>query len=357
MPRSTKIFKRLQQKAEKRRIPLNALFELTHRCNLRCSHCYVDNENHTELTTDGVKKALDILKDNGTFFVIFTGGEAMLRSDIYEILTYAKISGFVTTLFTSGTIIDGNNAERLIKTGTDDYEMSIYSDIPSDHDALTGVDGSFKRTMGAARLLKSLGAKVTLKTVWSKLNFARVKEMYALADKLGCELRGAPYISVTNSGDTAHLNTRCNDDELTELFSSMYELQKERIDETFNEVRSKEYDYETLKDKRICGACVTKLRIDPYGNIYPCVAFGNAMGNITEDDFKSVWSGDSFAKSFCELRVTDIKKCRDCDRFAFCRYCPADSLKECSDMLIPTDEMCRVAKAHRTAFYNTMKKI
>ncbi len=343
--------KRLYKKAQKHCVPIEALFELTHRCNLRCIHCYIDSEKKRELSTNGVMRALDVLSQNGTITIIFSGGEALLRPDIFDILKYAKKTGFISTLFTNGTLIDKSNVKRLIDTGVAAFEISVYSDIEKDHDEFTQVKGSFQAATGAVKLLKAGGADVTIKTVWNKRNYHRADSFLRLASDLGVELRGAPYLSVTNDGGAGHLNLRCSKEELVQFYTQVYERRKDRGNEMRKELEKKKYDYDSLKDKRICGACVMKLKLDPYGDVYPCVAFGEKLGNIIHDDFTAFWRENEFAKKFRALRVTDIKKCVGCDDYAFCRTCPADSLRECGDMLAPTDEKCIVAKAQREAFY------
>src|SRR5512136_2462306 len=99
----------------KENIPLSVQFELTYRCNLACSHCYVVNRGEKELSFNEITDVLDQLAEANCFFLTLTGGDVFMRDDTLNIVRYARSKGFVTKIFTNGNLITENVAHELGK--------------------------------------------------------------------------------------------------------------------------------------------------------------------------------------------------------------------------------------------------
>ncbi len=84
------LMQEMSAKALKLGIPLSVQLDLTYRCNERCIHCYLDHEDHGEMTTTEIKSLLDQFAEAGVFFLTLSGGEILLRKDFFEILEYAR---------------------------------------------------------------------------------------------------------------------------------------------------------------------------------------------------------------------------------------------------------------------------
>ena len=116
-------------------VPLSVQFDLTYRCNERCVHCYLDHDDHGEMTTAEVKHVLDQLAAEGTLFLIFSGGELLLRKDFFELLAYARELGFDVKLKTNAILMGEREADRIRDLGVRQVQISIYSHRPEVHDA------------------------------------------------------------------------------------------------------------------------------------------------------------------------------------------------------------------------------
>src|SRR5271154_5301267 len=103
----------LTAKALKLGIPLSVQVDLTYRCNERCVHCYLDHEDHGEMTTGEIKNLLDQLAAAGVFFLTLSGGEILLRKDFFEILEYARGLLFCVKLKTNAVLIRERQADRI----------------------------------------------------------------------------------------------------------------------------------------------------------------------------------------------------------------------------------------------------
>ena len=149
------LMQEMSAKALKLGIPLSVQLDLTYRCNEKCIHCYLDHEDHGEMTTAEIKNLLDQLAEAGVFFLTLSGGEILLRKDFFEILEYARALRFCVKLKTNAVLIRRAQAERIRILGVNSVQISIYSHRPEVHDAITKVPGSLKRSVAAIRFLKA----------------------------------------------------------------------------------------------------------------------------------------------------------------------------------------------------------
>src|SRR5271168_2458504 len=153
------LLQEMTEKALARNIPISVQIDLTYRCNERCVHCYLDHDDHGEMTTLEIKNLLYELASAGVFILTFSGGEIMLRKDFFEILEHARALTFCVKLKTNAILIREREAQRIRALGVDSIQVSIYSHRAEVHDAITKVPGSLKRSLDAIRFLKAQGLK------------------------------------------------------------------------------------------------------------------------------------------------------------------------------------------------------
>ena len=139
------LLQQMTEKALARNIPLSVQLDLTYRCNERCVHCYLDHEDHGEMTTAEIKHLLDEMADAGVFILTLSGGEIFLRKDFFEILEYARLERqFCVKLKTNAIMIHERQAAQIRDIGVESIQISIYSHRPEVHDAITLVPGSLR---------------------------------------------------------------------------------------------------------------------------------------------------------------------------------------------------------------------
>ena len=176
-------------------IPLSVQVDLTYRCNERCVHCYLDHEDHGEMTTAEIKNLLDEMAAAGVLFLTLSGGEIFLRKDFFEILEYARELMFAVRLKTNAILVREREAERLRELAVENIQISIYSHRPEIHDAITKVPGSLKRSIDAIRFLKSYGLKTIIANVLMLQNMQDYPGVQALAKELDVEFTIDPTIT------------------------------------------------------------------------------------------------------------------------------------------------------------------
>jgi AdoMet-dependent heme synthase len=175
----------MSTKALKLGIPLNVQPNLTYRCNERCVHCYLDHDDHAEMTTGEIKKLLGELASASVFIMSLSGGEIMLRKGFFDLLEYARQLTFCVKLKTNAILICLREAERLRALGVDPIQVSVYSHRAEVHDAIIKIPGSIQRSLDAIRFLKVHSLKVIVASVLMVQNSRDYIGVRAFADEFG----------------------------------------------------------------------------------------------------------------------------------------------------------------------------
>jgi len=182
---ATPLMDRVISRTVRKHRPLSVHFDLTYRCNERCVHCYLDHDDHGEMTTSECIAVLEDIARAGTLFLTFSDGEIFLRTDLFEILAAARRLHFDISLKTNALLITRERAAKLRELGVRKVQISVYSDEPATHDAITKVPGSLGRTLAAIPMLLEEGVKVKLTCPLMRQNLLAYRGVMALAEKLG----------------------------------------------------------------------------------------------------------------------------------------------------------------------------
>ena len=321
---------------------MHALLELTNNCNLWCRHCYITHRPAKgELTLAEIKPILDQLADLGVLFLTLTGGEALSRKDFFSIAEYARQRDFSFSLFTNGTLITPPIAGRLKELALERAEISILGGRAATHDAITQVEGSFEKAIEGARLLIDHGINVQLKTTWMKLNIDESEEIQDLVNDLGVtSFRGGNLIIHRRDGSAESSSLAAEE-------SQMRAMQQRRLDRYPGAQLPPDpppLSEEQKKDIIPCGAGQTSLRIDAYGNVYPCAAINVPLGNVKTTPLAEIWYGSEELKRIRAIRLADLPECSACDLWQRCTRCAGLALMETGSLLAASPQACRVAR-------------
>lgn len=146
------------------------VLNLTRRCNLRCIHCYSDSDGNrapAELSTDEVVALLDDLANYGVKFVLFSGGEPLTRSDIFELAAHAVRRGLRVTLSTNGTLITSKMAKKIAAAGFS-YVGVSFDGLGAVNDVFRGAPGAFEQAKRGMYHIAGLGVRVGLRLTFTK---------------------------------------------------------------------------------------------------------------------------------------------------------------------------------------------
>ena len=293
---------RLASLAVETRTPLFCKIELTYKCNFQCKHCYVKNLDSDYIIFDDLKKILYDLKSLGVLFIYLTGGEPLLHPEINEILKLCDEMNFITTLQTNGSLITEKHIELFKSLSHFSLGISYHSDDPEEFDGFTQTPGSFIVVSEILGMLKDSGLDYFLKIPVTTFNR---KEILTLARRLREE------------NIKTELNTQIlpdiADKDRTESF------QPENVDYL---IPFYEEGFLTFTKTR-CSACKDKLWIDPTGEVYPCELYRHSIGNIFEENIKTLWYGEKALDILDSEIYREPDICRDCSVKSTCNKCLA----------------------------------
>lgn len=307
----------LNQKALALGIPLSVHLDLTYRCNERCVHCYLDHDDHGEMTTPEIRDLLGQLADGGVFFLTLSGGEVLMRRDFFEIVQEARRLLFNVKVKTNGVMIREPEARRLRESGVEQIQISVYSHRAELHDAITKLPGSFKRTIDAIRFLKSQGLKVVIANVLMASNLADQAGVMQLARDLGVAYTLDPTITPKIDGNTSILNLRVRGSDLKQIFH-----ERALVGDVEEFCAPPPPPGDDIMNGYPCSAGHTACYISPYGDVFPCVQFPLPCGNVRQQKFLSIWRDSGQLREVRSIRARDLPVCSSCAHVGTCTRCP-----------------------------------
>ncbi|MEZ5662231.1 MAG: heme d1 biosynthesis radical SAM protein NirJ [Burkholderiaceae bacterium] len=214
------------------------IWNLIRRCNLTCKHCYALSADHDyvgELSRDEVFAVMDDLKAFRVPVLILSGGEPLMRPDIFDIAERSRDMGFYTGLSTNGTLIDEPMADRIAATGFDYVGISL-DGLRETHDKFRRLQGAFDRSLAAVRLLHQRGVKVGLRFTMTALN---AHDLLPLLDLMRQEQVDKFYFSHLNYAGRGNIH-RAKDahfqatrDALDLLYERAWQAAVEGLDEEY----------------------------------------------------------------------------------------------------------------------------
>jgi radical SAM protein with 4Fe4S-binding SPASM domain len=341
----------LRQKVEGQRVPLSGVIELTRRCPLKCVHCYnnLPPENSQarsqELSFKEHCRILDEITEAGCLWLLFTGGEILLRKDFLDIYAYAKRKGFLITLFTNGILLTEEIADFLAGAPPFTIEITLYGRSSETYERITQVPGSFERCMRGIRLLTERGLPLKLKTMALTLNLHEIGDMKKFAEEdLGISFKVDPMVNPRIDCSTSPLPFRLKPEDIVAL-----DLQDSKRMEGWKDFlgRSlKPLPTDQRSDLYKCGGGASTFAIDPHGFLSPCVLSSYETCDLKKGGFRRGW--DVFLRNLRAQKSTRRTKCTDCQLIAMCGMCPANARLENQDPDMPIDFFCQVAhlRAH-----------
>jgi AdoMet-dependent heme synthase len=329
------LLEQMTEKALARNIPLSVQLDLTYRCNERCVHCYLDHEDHGEMTTAEIKHLLDEMADAGVFILTLSGGEIFLRKDFFEILEYARFERqFCVKLKTNALMIREREAARIRDIGVESIQISIYSHNPEVHDAITLVPGSLKRSLDAARFLKSQGLRVIFANVLMLQNLQDYQGVRALAEELGVECTLDPTITPMMDGDRSVLSLGIKQEALRQVFRDQALVGD--VDEFCTIAAPAD---ENALSALPCSAGHTACYVSPYGDLFPCVQFPFLTGNVRKERFLDIWRYSDRMNEVRSIRLSHLTTCTSCSHVGSCTRCPGLAFME-GNMRGPSSQDC-----------------
>ena len=338
---------RWNQAGHRERVPITGGVALTHRCNLKCIHCYAGPEEHSiangELPTERWLALLDEMAAAGCVFLLITGGDPLIRPDFAEIYRHAKKAGMMITLFTNGILIDDELLELFGELPPRVVEISIYGATAATHDRITGIEGSFDRLIEKIEKLLERGVRLRMKSILMKPNEPEFADIRSLVeDRYGLEFRMDAAIMPRLDGDMMPLELR-----VAPRVAVAHEMANPDAVKRWENVRRQSRLLRPSSRLYNCGAGVIGFHVDAEGNLLPCLLTTDVSFDLKEKPFDEGWryivetmDGKQAAAGF---------ECHTCENNAMCGWCPSYALLENGDANSLPEYLCELGR-HRRAF-------
>ena len=320
------------------------IWNLIRRCNLTCKHCYSISADHDfpgELNTDEVYVVMDDLKAFGVPVLILSGGEPLLRPDIYDISKRAKAMGFYVGLSTNGTLIDEDNIGQIAAVGYDYVGISI-DGLRDTHDKFRRLQGAFDASMHGIRLCQQYGIKVGLRFTLTQDNAAELPAILDLMEEMDIDKFYLSHLNYAGRGnrnrkdDVVHQLTRQTMDLLFERCWAGIQAGRPREFVTGNNDADGVYllfwvqkhfpeEAETMRQRLAqWGGNASGLwiaNIDNLGNVHPDTFWWDyQLGNVRERPFSAIWpdTSDPLMAGFKQQPRPVTGRCGECDYLDIC---------------------------------------
>ena len=289
------------------------IWNLVRRCNLTCKHCYsisADKDFPGELSTAEVRAVMDDLRAFGVPVLILSGGEPLLRPDIFEITARAKTLGFYTGLSSNGTLIDAVMAGRIAAAGFDYVGISL-DGIAATHDRFRGLEGAFDRSLAAVRLCRDAGVKVGIRYTMTEDNAGDLPALLALLEAERIDKFYVSHLNYAGRGnknradDARHRTTRWAMDL---LFETAWDYARRGVAKEFvtgNNDADGVYLLLWARERFPALAARVEARlvawggnasgvnvanIDNEGNVHPDTMWWHrGLGNVRQRPFSAIW--------------------------------------------------------------------
>jgi len=310
------------RKAAAQRIPLSGSIDLTHRCNLRCVHCYLGgktqnmNTPNPELTTAQWIRIIDEIAEAGCLNLLITGGEPFLKAGFAEIYTRARENGLIVTVFTNGSRITDDILALFKDLPPHAVEISLYGATLETYERITGIKGSYRRCINGIEKLLDHNINLKLKTVLLVHNHHEFYDIKTMAEKNNVTFRFDAAIFPTIYGDKTPVRLRVSPKEAVEIELS----DKNRLKE-WRDFFCKVKDLPRSDFLYICGAGLTSFHIDPYGNLQPCLMITDLKYNLLKGNFREGWQ--DVVPGIRQRKADRDFACNQCEKMVLCGYCPA----------------------------------
>ena len=311
---------------------------LTERCNLACRHCYqsapVAEMSHQEvrLAITNVKTAVEGWAKDYDMDISpslhVTGGEPLLRDDLFPILGFARQCGFSTSLMTNGTLVDTATARRIRMAQVGDVQVSL-DGLEDTHDRMRG-RGTYGQALEGIRRLASEGVPASINVTVSRLNMGQAGELVAVAAQSGAET--AAFSRLVPSGQGRRLAQQTlTSREVAAFYRDLKRYRdNDRVTVTSRDPLASIPDVEgDIPDTEVpvagCAAGMFGVTITADGTVMPCRRMDLGVGNIRTQSFRDLWA-DSPVLWKLRTRAEYRGRCGTCRFWPVCRGCRAIAL-------------------------------
>lgn len=329
-------------------------WEITRRCNLKCIHCRSSSEfvmsQHPDFSTREAFRIIDDIAGFAKPVVVLSGGEPLLRKDVFDIAKYGTEQGLRMCLATNGTLVTDEVCNKIKESGIRIVSLSLDGSTEKIHDDFRSQEGAFTGTIHAAKLFKKHGIEFLINSSFTKRNQEDIPEVYKLSKDLGATAWYMFMIVPTGRGEKI-MNELISKEDYEDLLEWHYDMEKGekdmlvrptcaphyyRVIHQKSREKGEKFERRTLKfstgGAKGCIAAQVIALIDVDGNVLPCSYFPKSAGNVKEKSFQDIWENSELFKELRNFKGYK-GKCGSCEYIGVCGGCRARAYSVYGDYL------------------------
>ena len=316
-------------------------WETTRRCNLSCKHCRAaaeDRPYENELDTQASFRLLEQIREVGDPIIILTGGEPLLREDIFDIAAFGTKLGLRMVMAPNGTLITRETTQKMKDAGIKRISVSLDGSTAETHDTFRGLKNAFEASIRGIKIAREAGIEFQINTTITKTNLDQIPKILALAENLGAVAHHIFLLVPTGRGKyiaDSEINAKEYEETLNWFYDQRektslqlkatcaphyYRILRQRAREDGKKVTFETHGLDAVT--RGCLAGTGFCFISHVGRVQTCGFLDVECGDITRQTFKDVWENSTV---FNQLRNFDNLegKCGLCEFKKVCGGCRA----------------------------------
>lgn len=326
-------------------------FELSSRCNERCIHCYIPNskKNHgIDMPYHLFKRIVDEFADMGGINVTLSGGEAFLHKDLMKMINYCREKDLKISVLSNLISLKDEHIPILKKANLSLIQVSLYSMIPSIHDTITTVKGSFYKTKEAIEKLVKADIPVQISCPLMKANKNGYKDVMDYAHSLKIKAQTDYILMARSDLETDNLANRLSIEETADVIRDIVRNDIDYKEQTLHNIPISEqmsFDFEKFKTQPVCGVGYDNCCITANGDVYPCAGWQDyILGNVYKESLKDIWETSEKIIKLREITEASFPQCLECEARDYCARCLVRNYNESNgDMFAVNHHFCKVA--------------
>lgn len=329
-------------------------WEITRRCNLSCVHCRSSSEievdEHPDFSLDQAIQVLDDIASYANPVVVLSGGEPLLREDVFDIASHGTKRGLRMCLATNGTLVNQEICRKIVEADIKMVSLSLDGSSAETHDNFRNQKGAFDGTLEAIRLLNENNIPFLVNSSFTIRNRHEIPQIYKLVKKLGATAWYMFMIVPTGRGEDImeelipediydeildwHYEVEKKEDELLmrpTCAPHYYRIVRQKAKEEGSKFKRRNLKFSTGGSKGcLAGQLICLIDVD--GEVLPCSYFPKSSGNIFQLGFKKIWENSELL-----LQLRDFKSykdnCGQCEYLGVCGGCRARAYAITGDYL------------------------
>lgn len=318
-------------------IPSLISWNLTKKCNLRCPHCYLEagKKAEYELSTEECFALVDEMKQLGTEMLILTGGEPLLRKDIFDIAQHASEQGIWVVMGTNGVLVTEKTVQKMIECGVKGVAISLDSIEAGKHNQFRGGPNSWEYSVRALKICRAAGLQVLVQTTVMESNYEEIPQLIEFTRELGAWSFNLYFLVQTGRGQQMNDLSPQRTHAMLENLAELQDRCRPMLVRSKCAPQFKQIAYQMGKGGLESGGCMAGVeycRITPEGNVTPCPYMTVVAGNVLERSFTDIWHTSPV---FRELRdLHQLKgRCGRCEFKELCGGCRCRAYAASGDYL------------------------